>query len=83
MLERVDRGLATPMDLDIMASVCEHMQGNALCVLADAMAMPVASMIEKFRPEFEEYIEARRRELDGVPEHVPGPPQPVLQGALA
>jgi NADH-quinone oxidoreductase subunit F len=83
MLERMQLGEGTPMDLDIMASVCEHMQGNALCVLSDAMAMPVASMIEKFRPEFEAYIEARRREADGVagPEG-DRPEQVVLQGAL-
>jgi len=83
MLERMQHGDATPMDLDIMASVCEHMMGNALCVLSDAMAMPVGSMIEKFRPEFEAYIEERRRALDGVPLHDVAPDQPVLQGALA
>ena len=60
MLERIERGEATPMDLDIMASVCEHIIGNCLCVLGDAMAMPIGSMIEKFRPEFEAEIEAAR-----------------------
>jgi NADH-quinone oxidoreductase subunit F len=58
MLERIDRGEATPMDLDIMASVCEHIIGNCLCVLGDAMAMPIGSMIAKFRPEFEAHIAA-------------------------
>jgi NADH-quinone oxidoreductase subunit F len=60
MLERVDSGLATPMDLDIMASVQEQIIGNCLCVLGDAMAMPVGSMIAKFREEFEAHIEAAR-----------------------
>jgi NADH-quinone oxidoreductase subunit F len=60
MLERIERGEATPMDLNIMASVCEHIIGNCLCVLGDAMAMPIGSMIEKFRPEFEAEIEAGR-----------------------
>jgi NADH-quinone oxidoreductase subunit F len=58
MLERIDSGEATPMDLDIMASVQEHIIGNCLCVLGDAMAMPIGSMIAKFRPEFEAHIEA-------------------------
>ncbi len=58
MLERIDRGEATPMDLDIMASVQDHIIGNCLCVLGDAMAMPIGSMIAKFRPEFEAHIEA-------------------------
>jgi NADH-quinone oxidoreductase subunit F len=58
MLERIESGEATPMDLDIMASVQEHIIGNCLCVLGDAMAMPIGSMIAKFRGEFEEHIEA-------------------------
>jgi NADH-quinone oxidoreductase subunit F len=65
MLERIDSGEATPMDLDIMASVQEHIIGNCLCVLGDAMAMPIGSIIEKFRSELEDHIEAarERREL--------------------
>ena len=64
MLRRVQDGSATPMDLDIMASVQERIIGNCLCVLGDAMAMPVGSMIAKFRGEFEEHIEAARARLD-------------------
>jgi NADH-quinone oxidoreductase subunit F len=60
MLRRVDAGLATPMDLDIIASVCDGILGNCLCPLGDAMAMPVSSMVKKFRPEFEAHIEAAR-----------------------
>jgi NADH-quinone oxidoreductase subunit F len=60
MLERVDDGLATPMDLDIMASVQEQIIGNCLCVLGDAMAMPIGSMVAKFRAEFESHIEQAR-----------------------
>ncbi len=73
MLERIRAGEATPMDLDIMASVQEHIIGNCLCVLGDAMAMPVSSMIAKFRDEFESYMEERRLA-----------PEPVeVQGAYA
>ncbi|HEY3828784.1 MAG TPA: NADH-quinone oxidoreductase subunit NuoF [Solirubrobacteraceae bacterium] len=60
MLQRIDAGEATPMDLDIMASVQEHIMGNCLCVLGDAMAMPIGSLIAKFRPEFEAHMEAAR-----------------------
>src|SRR4051812_5579251 len=60
MLERIQAGLGTPMDLDIMASVQEQIIGNCLCVLGDAMAMPIGSMIAKFRPHFEDYMESRR-----------------------
>ncbi len=60
MLARIESGEATPMDLDIMASVQEEIIGNCLCVLGDAMAMPIGSMIEKFRDELEAEIEAAR-----------------------
>jgi len=60
MLERIDAGEATPMDLEIMASVQEHIIGNCLCVLGDAMAMPIGSMIAKFKDELEAHMEAAR-----------------------
>jgi NADH-quinone oxidoreductase subunit F len=56
MLERVVRGEATPMDLDIISSVQSNIMGNCLCVLGDSMAMPVSAMVKKFRPEFEEVM---------------------------
>jgi NADH-quinone oxidoreductase subunit F len=69
MLERIDAGDATPMDLEIMAQVQENIMGNCLCVLGDSMAMPVGSMIKHFRDEFERHIE-RARERRGL-QHVP------------
>jgi NADH-quinone oxidoreductase subunit F len=60
MIDRIESGQATPMDLDIMASVQTQIIGNCLCVLGDAMAMPIGSMVEKFRPELEAEIEAAR-----------------------
>jgi len=82
MLERVDAGLATPMDLDIMASVQEQIIGNCLCVLGDAMAMPIGSMVKKFRQEFEDHIEAARARNPFGGEHPPDPPTPIVQGAV-
>jgi NADH-quinone oxidoreductase subunit F len=66
MVQRIYTGEATPMDLDIMASVCEQIIGNCLCVLGDAMAMPIGSMVAKFRPELEAEIEAARERADGA-----------------
>src|SRR3954470_1000014 len=62
MLERIESGEATPMDLDIMASVQDQIMGNCLCVLGDAMAMPIASMIKHFRDELEAHMEAAREQ---------------------
>ncbi len=60
MIERIKDGTATPMDLEIMVGVQEQIIGHCLCALGDAMAMPIGSMIAKFRPEFEAEIEANR-----------------------
>jgi NADH-quinone oxidoreductase subunit F len=60
MLERVVGGEATPMDLDVVASVQDNIIGNCLCVLGDSMAMPVGSMVRKFRDDFERAIEEGR-----------------------
>src|SRR3954451_2465450 len=66
MLERIDSGEASPMDLEIMAQVQENIIGNCLCVLGDSMAMPIGSMIKHFRDEFEDHIAAarERRQLE-------------------
>jgi len=64
LLERIDEGEATPMDLEIMSEVQENIMGNCLCVLGDSMAGPIRSMIKHFRPEFEQHIEHARAERD-------------------
>ena len=79
MLERIDNGTATPMDIEIMASVQEHIIGNCLCVLGDAMAMPIGSMIAKFRDEFEQHIETARARNDLAPAE----PEPALAGGIS
>jgi NADH-quinone oxidoreductase subunit F len=80
MLERVDTGEATPMDLDIIASVQDQIIGHCLCVLGDSMAMPIGSMVQKFRAEFEEHIE-RARERNELATVAPEPEPVALHGA--
>jgi NADH-quinone oxidoreductase subunit F len=60
VLERLNAGEGTPMDIDVIASVQENIIGNCLCVLGDSMAMPVGSMVAKFRSEFEAALEGVR-----------------------
>jgi NADH-quinone oxidoreductase subunit F len=66
MLERVVRGEATPMDLDIVGSVQDNIIGNCLCVLGDSMAMPVGSMVRRFRDDFESLMYAEGDELGRI-----------------
>src|SRR5947208_53479 len=60
MLERIEQGLATPMDLDVINEVNQNIEGNCLCVLGDSMAMPVRSLLKHFRSEFADAMEAGR-----------------------
>ena len=71
MLERMIRGEATPIDLETVSSVQTNIIGNCLCVLGDSMAMPVGSMVKKFRDEFMEAIQR------GVPEALVGMTRPI------
>jgi NADH-quinone oxidoreductase subunit F len=81
MLERVVRGEATPMDLDIIASVQENIIGHCLCVLGDAMAMPVGSMVRRWRAEFEETIARARNSAPAPLDVEPAIGTPVAVGA--
>jgi NADH-quinone oxidoreductase subunit F len=89
MLQRMASGESTPMDLELMAGVQENIIGNCLCVLGDAMAMPIGSIIQRFRGELEEHIERAREhaesELAAFADGA-GAPQPARSagnGALA
>jgi NADH-quinone oxidoreductase subunit F len=82
MLERIESGDATPMDIEIMASVQQHIMGNCLCVLGDAMAMPISSLISKFRGEFEEHIERARAARGLAPAATEGDSALAAQGAI-
>jgi len=78
MLERVVRGEATPMDLDIISSVQENIMGHCLCVLGDSMAMPVSAMVRKFRGEFEQTM---AEAAEGIDPHVVVDAPPETLGA--
>lgn len=78
MLQRVVTGLATPMDLDVISSVQDNIIGHCLCVLGDSMAMPVGSMVKRFRSEFEEAIE-RGREAAPPPLEDAEPATPPIE----
>ena len=54
--------LADCVDFELLAQVQSNILGNCLCVLGDSMAMPIGSMLKKFRDEFERHAaEARAR----------------------
>jgi len=43
-------------DLQLLKTTSQNMMGRTICVLADSIAMPVLSYLEKFPGEFESYL---------------------------
>jgi NADH-quinone oxidoreductase subunit F len=62
IVERIARGEGRNEDIDEIGRIASNMLGKTLCPLGDAAAMPILSIVKKFRKEFEAYIENRRQE---------------------
>jgi NADH-quinone oxidoreductase subunit F len=57
IIRRIEMGEAAQGDLDLLLNVCDRILGKCLCPLGDAMAMPVASYVTRFREEFQRHID--------------------------
>jgi len=53
ILHRIADGLGTSDDLDLLIDVADHICGNTICAFGDGAAGPVATVVKKFRNEFE------------------------------
>ena len=56
ILREIDEGKGSIEYIDIILDACSQMRGTTICALADGCAMPVESIVTKFRDEFEEQI---------------------------
>jgi NADH-quinone oxidoreductase subunit F len=61
IMERILAGQGTSKDLDLLLDLSDNMTGKTICVLSDSCAAPVVSGIKKFRPEFEAYLNGKRK----------------------
>jgi NADH-quinone oxidoreductase subunit F len=67
ILERILAGKGKQEDFQLLLDLSENMTGKTICVLSDSCAAPIVSGIQKFRSEFEAYIEGvREPALAGV-----------------
>jgi NADH-quinone oxidoreductase subunit F len=58
-MKRIKAGGGRIEDLDVMRNLAQNMgitPGTTICGLADGAAWPVRNALDKFRPEFEDYI---------------------------
>src|ERR671925_669956 len=60
VLERILSGKGQQDDFQLLLDLSENMTGKTICVLSDSCAAPIVSGIQKFRHEFEAYIQGAR-----------------------
>ncbi|HEY7634987.1 MAG TPA: NADH-quinone oxidoreductase subunit NuoF [Gemmatimonadales bacterium] len=60
VLERILSGKGKQDDFQLLLDLSDNMTGKTICVLSDSCAAPVVSGIQKFREEFEAYMEGAR-----------------------
>lgn len=66
ILDRIRSGNGRSEDLDLLLEVAGSMgiiPGTTICGLSDGAAWPVKNAINKFRPEFEDYIRSRKASI--------------------
>lgn len=56
ILQRIIRDGGSEADLSLLDEVCDNMVGKTICVLADALAMPVQSYLKKFPEDFKKHL---------------------------
>ena len=57
IVKRIDRGEGRVEDLDTIEQLASNIQGKTLCPLGDAAAMPILSIVQKFKEELQTYIQ--------------------------
>ena len=60
ILNRIENGQGRPEDIDLLLDVCDNIEGQTVCPLGDAAAMPIRAFINTFRQEFEYHIEHKK-----------------------
>jgi NADH-quinone oxidoreductase subunit F len=65
ILQKIETGRASQVDLDLLLSVCDRILGKCLCPLGDSDAIVVASYVARFREEYQAHIDLGRCPFEG------------------
>jgi NADH-quinone oxidoreductase subunit F len=57
IVKKILAGNGTVEDVDLLVELCDNIEMKTVCVLSAACTMPVRSYLNKFRHEFEAYVE--------------------------
>ncbi len=69
---RLEHGQGRMEDLDLILDINNNMRGKTICLLADSLAMPAHTIVQKWRKEFEYHVTEKKcmtatRDLGVVP----------------
>ena len=56
IVKKIIRGEGSGEDIDLLVELCDNIEMKTVCVLSAACTMPVRSYLNKFRHEFEAYV---------------------------
>ncbi len=56
IINRIENGDGREGDIELILDICDNIMGRTICPLGDAAVMPIESIIEHFREEFEYHI---------------------------
>jgi len=65
ILQKIEDGRASQVDLDLLLSVCDRILGKCLCPLGDSDAIAVASYVARFREEYQAHVDLGRCPFEG------------------
>ncbi len=58
--QRIEDGNGVQADIDLLDNVAGNIEGNTICALGDAAAMPVRSFLKHYRDEFQHHIDHKQ-----------------------
>jgi len=58
-MTRFHSGGGSPQDIGLLGDIAKNMLGRTFCPLGDAAALPMISIVEKFRGEFEDHLNGK------------------------
>lgn len=60
VMGRMQKGDASPAEIDLLYEVTREVEGHTICALGDAAAWPIQGLIRHFRPEMERRMAERK-----------------------
>jgi NADH-quinone oxidoreductase subunit F len=65
-VDKVLDGHATLAELDALHDIANGIMGNTICAFGEGTAMPALAFLQKFRPDFEDYISGKKKHSEAT-----------------